>query len=140
VAIVFHDCELDRLTGEQGPLAARSAQELARCELAAGGAIPMLQTVLDLTDSQVPLLIELKSRRAMPVAPLCESVARALENHRGLHAVMSFEPRVGRCARAGDKRVRQETACRGDRPAPGAMSREGGVPGLRRAGPSQPVR
>jgi glycerophosphoryl diester phosphodiesterase len=52
VTIVFHDCELDRLTGEQGPLAARSAQELARCELAAGGAIPMLQTVLDLTDSQ----------------------------------------------------------------------------------------
>jgi glycerophosphoryl diester phosphodiesterase len=95
VAIVFHDWELDRLTRERGPLAARPAQDLAHIELAAGGSIPTLSALLELTSGDVPLLIELKSRRDTPVAPLCESVARALDGYAGLHAVMSFDPRVG---------------------------------------------
>jgi glycerophosphoryl diester phosphodiesterase len=52
--------------------------------------------VLDQVAGHVPLLIEVKSRRQMRVAPVCAAVRRALEGYRGAHAVMSFDPRVGR--------------------------------------------
>ncbi|WP_297082033.1 glycerophosphodiester phosphodiesterase family protein, partial [uncultured Demequina sp.] len=43
VPVVFHDYLLDRLTGETGPVRARSAAELAEIPLAGGGeAIPTL--------------------------------------------------------------------------------------------------
>jgi len=94
-AIVFHDRELDRLTGETGPVAARSAAELARIALrGTGETIPTLRDLLDLVAGQVPLLIELKNKRERPAAPLCRAVLRDLEGYRGPHAVMSFDPRV----------------------------------------------
>ena len=44
---------------------------------------------------QVPVLIELKSKREKHPAPSCLAVRRVLEGYRGQHAVMSFDPRVG---------------------------------------------
>jgi glycerophosphoryl diester phosphodiesterase len=96
-AMVFHDWELDRLTGETGPLADRSAQQLGRITLSGGtDTIPTLRQVLDQVGGKVPLLIEVKSRTDRPVAALCLAVRRVLEGYRGPHAVMSFDPRVGR--------------------------------------------
>ena len=95
-AVVFHDWDLDRLTGEQGPVAARTAAELTRVGL--GGAdetIPAMCDLLALVAGRVPLLIELKSRKERSVVPLCRAVLRDLEGYRGPHAVMSFDPRVG---------------------------------------------
>lgn len=94
-AMVFHDWELDRLTGETGPVLKRTAAELGRIVLTGGGdPIPTLRQVLDQVAGRVPLLIEIKSRRRMPIAPICLAVRRVLEGYRGEHAVMSFDPRV----------------------------------------------
>lgn len=95
-AVVFHDWKLDRLTGETGPVAARSVAELTRIALrGATETIPTLRDLLDLVAGRVPLLIEFKSRRDRPVARLCRAVLRDLEGYCGPHAVMSFDPRVG---------------------------------------------
>jgi len=94
-AMVFHDYELDRLTAERGPVAARTAAELQATRLHVGGeAMPRLAEALAMIAERVPLLIELKSRNRS-AAPLCEAVARALEGYRGPVGVMSFNPEVG---------------------------------------------
>jgi glycerophosphoryl diester phosphodiesterase len=96
-AVVFHDWELDRLTGESGTVVARSVAELTRIGLrGADDTIPTLRDLLELVAGRVPLLIELKSRRERPVSPLCRAVLRDLEGYGRPHAVMSFDPRVGR--------------------------------------------
>jgi glycerophosphoryl diester phosphodiesterase len=96
-AMVFHDWELDRLTGESGPVARRSAAQLAAIGLKdSADTIPSLRAVLDQVAGRVPLLIEVKSRREQSPVPLCLAVRRELEGYRGAHAVMSFDPRVSR--------------------------------------------
>jgi glycerophosphoryl diester phosphodiesterase len=95
-AMVFHDWDLDRLTGESGPVAERSAADLGQVML--GGdrdRLPSLREALGMVRGRVPLLIELKARRERRVAPLCLAVRRELEGYRGPCAVMSFDPRVG---------------------------------------------
>lgn len=96
--MVFHDWELDRLTGEKGAVGARTASELAAIGLSGGDGerIPALRDLLALVDRQVPLLIEIKSKRERRPAPLCLAVRRALEGYAGRVAVMSFDPRVSR--------------------------------------------
>ncbi len=96
-AMVFHDWELDRLTGESGPVASRDAAELSRIALTGSDdCIPRLADVLALIAGQVPLLIEIKSKRGYDVAQSCAAVARELAGYAGPHGVMSFDPRVGR--------------------------------------------
>lgn len=96
-AVVFHDWELDRLTGETGPLLDRSAAQIGRIALLGSeDTVPGLRRVLDLIDRRVPLLIEVKSREGLRVAPLCLAVRRQLEGYTGDVAVMSFDPRVSR--------------------------------------------
>ena len=96
-AMVFHDWELERLTGEKGSVGARTAEELGALALGGGGdRIPTLDRLLDQVGGRVPLLIEVKSTSERPVGAVCLAVRRALEGYRGLHAVMSFDPRVAR--------------------------------------------
>jgi glycerophosphoryl diester phosphodiesterase len=96
-AMVFHDRELDRLTGTSGPVAALSAAELGRIALTGSeDTIPTLRAVLAQVGGRVPLLIEVKSRRGMAAGPLCRAVHAALAGYCGEHAVMSFDPRVPR--------------------------------------------
>jgi len=96
-AVVFHDWELDRLTGESGELLDRSVSQIGKIALAGSDdTIPSLRQVLDQVNGQVPLLIEVKSKREVRVAPLCLAVRRLLEGYRGPVAVMSFDPRVSR--------------------------------------------
>jgi len=95
--MVFHDWELDRLTGESGPVAARNAEQLARIALSGSADhICTLRQFLDQVAGRVPLLIEVKSRRELPVSALCREISRELETYSGLHGVMSFDPRVSR--------------------------------------------
>jgi glycerophosphoryl diester phosphodiesterase len=94
-AMVFHDWELDRLTGETGPLDQLTAAQLGAIRLTGGmDCIPTLRQVLALIGGRVPLLIEVKSRRDMRVPSVCLAVLRVLEGYLGPHAVMSFDPRV----------------------------------------------
>lgn len=96
-AMVFHDWELDRLTGERGPVADRDAGEIEGIALGGGSdTIPTLERLLDQVAGQVPLLVEVKAKRERNPVPLCLAVHRALEGYRGPVAVMSFDPRVPR--------------------------------------------
>jgi len=102
--IVFHDYELDRLTGDKGPLAARTGAELAQVRLANGEAPPPLGGLLELIGGRVPLLIEVKARDGA-VGALCLGVRRALEGYRGPVAVMSFNPQVAHWFAAHAERI-----------------------------------
>jgi len=96
-AVVFHDDELSRLTAEHGPASERSAAQLGAIALGTSAdTIPTLRHLLDIVAGQVPLLIEVKSRRDRRFTALCLAVRRVLEGYRGPHAVMSFDPRVPR--------------------------------------------
>lgn len=96
-AVVFHDWELDRFTGEAGAVIDRRIAELAGIQLSGGtDCIPTLRQFLDQVAGRAPVLIELKSKRSLRAAPLCLAVRRALEGYRGQIAVMSFDPRVSR--------------------------------------------
>ena len=96
VAMVFHDEELDRLTGERGLISARSAAELAAIRLRdSDECIPTLREVLDLVAGQVPLLIELKDQTMVmgeSDGRLERAVAAALTGYAGEVALMSFNP------------------------------------------------
>lgn len=95
-AVVFHDFGLDRLTGDTGAVAERTAGQLARIALRGSpDMIPSLRGVLEQVGGRVPLLIEIKTVREREVAALCCTVRRDLAGYRGPCAVMSFDPRVG---------------------------------------------
>ncbi|HWK40601.1 MAG TPA: glycerophosphodiester phosphodiesterase family protein [Croceibacterium sp.] len=97
-AIVFHDHDLDRLTDRTGPLALRTMAELGQIALppAPEDTIPPLAVLLARIAGRTPLLIELKTDREEPVAPLCRAVLRDTDGYHGLYAVMSFDSRVSR--------------------------------------------
>ena len=95
-AMVFHDYDLARLTGEKGAIQRRSASELGAIRLLGGATgIPTLPQVLDLVAGRVPLLIELKDQDGAlgaAVGRLEEATAQALTAYDGPAAVMSFNP------------------------------------------------
>ncbi len=96
VPMVFHDYHLGRLTGETGPVAQRTADELAQIILTGGATgIPTLAQVLGMVGGRVPLLIEIKDQdgaMGSNVGPLELATAQALEAYKGPVAVMSFNP------------------------------------------------
>ena len=96
VAMVFHDEDLDRLTGEDGPLNARSAAELGRIKLAGSDdTIPTFAQVLALIGGAVPLLVEIKDQSltmAQTDGRLEQATSRDLASYSGDVALMSFNP------------------------------------------------
>lgn len=95
-AVVFHDADLERLTGASGRVARFTVAELARLPLAGSNdGIETLAATLTLVASRAPLLIELKTDGdPNKAARLSLSVRHALEGYRGRVAVMSFDPAV----------------------------------------------
>lgn len=94
VPMVFHDWDLDRMTGETGSLGQRSATQLGGIALNSGGTIPTLAQVLEVVGGKVPLLVEVKTRRETDVPGLCLAVRQVLEGYNGPLAVIGFDPRV----------------------------------------------
>lgn len=95
-AMVFHDYDLERLTGQKGPIQQSDAIDLAQVNLSGGNeGIPTLAEVLDLVAGQVPLLIELKDQNGQ-MGPtdgrLERAAADALGPYKGAVGVMSFNP------------------------------------------------
>ncbi|QGX99555.1 phosphodiesterase [Roseovarius faecimaris] len=95
-AMVFHDYDMRRLTGEPGPIRQRSAAELARVPLLGGDeGIPGFAEVLALVAGQVPLLVELKDQHGqmgVTDGTLERAVATDLKGYSGDVALMSFNP------------------------------------------------
>lgn len=94
VPFVFHDYELGRLTGEQGPVSERTAAELDQINLAGTDeGLPRLAEILAQVKGRTPVLIEIKSRDRN-IEVLCKGVRSALEGYGGKAAIMSFNPLV----------------------------------------------
>lgn len=96
-ALVFHDYDLARLTGETGAIRQRSAAEAGLIALKHGDGetIPTLPEILDLIAGQTPLLIELKDQDGAMgpnIGPLEAATVAALQDYNGAVAVMSFNP------------------------------------------------
>lgn len=92
VAMVFHDAQLDRLTGTSGALGAHCAKALGALRLlGTDEPIPTLADLLARIDGRAPILLELK-HDVSPVGPLEEAAWRELRRYRGPYAVQSFDP------------------------------------------------
>ncbi len=95
-AMVFHDYDLGRLTGESGPIRGRSAAELSDLVLKGGTeGIPTLEKALAHVAGRVPLLIEIKDQDGAlgpDVGVLERDIAACLAGYGGPVAVMSFNP------------------------------------------------
>lgn len=96
-ALVFHDYDLRRMTGEPGAIRLRTAAEAGTLALRGGDGetIPTLPEILDLVAGRAPLLIELKDQdggMGPDIGALDAATAEALAGYDGPVAVMSFNP------------------------------------------------
>lgn len=100
-AMVFHDYDLSRLTGAQGPIRQQDADDLTQLHLKGGAeTIPTLAEILDLVNGSAPLLIEIKDQDGALGPETCgleKAVAQVLSSYRGDAFVMSFNPHSIRC-------------------------------------------
>lgn len=97
--MVFHDRDFARLLGRFDEVEAVVAEDWRALRYANGDAPITLPELLDLVNGKVPILIEIKSRPRCDVERTCRCVVDALKAYEGLHAVMSFDPRVSRWLR-----------------------------------------
>lgn len=91
--VVFHDHDLERMTGAEGRIEDRDYAELRQLRLAGSGEhIPLLTEVLEVIGGVGPIILELKpsARRK----ELCRKTAALLEEYPGDVCVECFDPRV----------------------------------------------
>ncbi len=89
--IVFHDDDLERLTGRKGRISDLTLAEAS--ELHIGGTAdhaPTLRQMLDLVDARVPVVIELKGIEGRDDG-LVAAVAKELASYKGDVGIMSFD-------------------------------------------------
>ena len=95
-AMVFHDYDLERLTGQEGVVQRQDAAALSQIRLLGGDeGVPTLPEVLEMINGAVPLLVEIKDQdggMGPDIGPLEEATANALRAYTGPVAVMSFNP------------------------------------------------
>lgn len=97
--MVFHDWDFGRLLARPDEGERVVAADWRALRYANGDAPMTLPELLDLVAGKVPILIEIKSRPGYDVEWSCLFVIDALRDYDGLHAVMSFDPRVSRWLR-----------------------------------------
>lgn len=115
-AMVFHDYDMTRLTGQSGPIQQVTAFAASGTPLLHGDdGIPTLDDVLDIVAGRVPLLIELKDQdgaMGTNVGALERDTVRALQGYKGPVALMSFNPNsVAELARLAPHLPRGITTC-----------------------------
>ncbi|MEA4854432.1 MAG: glycerophosphodiester phosphodiesterase family protein [Christensenella sp.] len=89
--VVFHDFDLERMTGVKGNVEDYTLGELQKMKLAGTEAtMPTLEEVLSLVKGSVPLLIETKSIGV--AGKLEETLHERLKGYEGKYAVQSFSP------------------------------------------------
>jgi glycerophosphoryl diester phosphodiesterase len=96
-AVVFHDYDLDRLTGEAGRVDGRTAAELKTIGLTgskAGDGVFTLGAMFDLVAGRVPIVVEIKSRFDGDLR-LTRRVAEVIKRYASHPvAIESFDPRI----------------------------------------------
>ncbi|WP_114943691.1 glycerophosphodiester phosphodiesterase family protein [Microvirga calopogonii] len=95
-AIVFHDFELDRLTGETGLVAERSLSALTGIDISGtigGDKIPSFKDYLAKIAGRTPLVIEIKSKFNGDMR-LTKRVIEVLADYSGPFVVKSFDPDI----------------------------------------------
>ena len=89
VPMVFHDETLKRVCGIDAKLSDYTAEELGKIKLLDSDyTIPTFESVLELVDGRVPLLVEFKRGNSQ----LCEIACDLLDNYKGSFCVESFDP------------------------------------------------
>jgi glycerophosphoryl diester phosphodiesterase len=98
IPMIFHDDDLDRLTGVAGPVGAKTMAELASYTLldsAAGDTPQRFSEFLAQVDGRVLLQIELKQQPDQAATDvLAQTVLDALGKYRGPVTIESFDPRL----------------------------------------------
>lgn len=98
VPMVFHDYVLDNLTNETGLLRNKTGEELSQIQLLNGKSnIPRFDEFLNLIDSKVPLLIEIKPQNlafGSEESVMAIAIKNIVKNYSGALAFMSFNPYV----------------------------------------------
>ncbi len=93
--VVFHDETLQRMCGIAGRVEEKPFHELRELPLLdSNQRIPLLRDALELIDSRVPLIIELKTTKLYK--KLCQSAWRILRQYDGDICIESFDPRIVR--------------------------------------------
>ncbi len=89
--MVFHDRDLERMTGVSGRLKDRTYRELRNLRLKdTDQKIPTLEEALAVVDGKVPLLIEIKNRGM--AGELERRLYNTLLDYEGKYAIQSFSP------------------------------------------------
>jgi len=95
-AIVFHDFELDRLTGATGSVVERKLSDLTGIGIAGakgGDKIPSLKDYLAAIAGRTPLVIEIKSKFDGDMR-LTKRVVEILNDYSGPFVIKSFDPDI----------------------------------------------
>ena len=95
-AIVFHDFELDRLTGETGLVAERKLSDLTRIDIAgakSGDKIPSVKDYLGTIAGRTPLVVEIKSQFNEDMR-LTKRVIEIIKDYDGPFVIKSFDPDI----------------------------------------------
>ena len=88
---VFHDKDLDRMTGEEGKIADQTLHTIHRFKLfGTKQYIPSLAEALKFINGRVPVIIEIKNEGN--VGPLEAALLRQVATYKGEFAVQSFNP------------------------------------------------
>lgn len=91
VPVVFHDWDLQRMTGVHGGLPLAFWRDLRQLRLSRSPyGIPLFSEVLGLVRGRIPLLVDIKNEGL--AGEVEEAVARQLADYHGMCAVMSFNP------------------------------------------------
>lgn len=113
VVVVHHDETLDRTTSGSGPIAARTADELARLDAGDGAGVPTLREVLR-RYGNVPIIVEMKVdtvamgealAREVRLAGAAERVCAAGYGRRSLDAARAALPEMASSAGHGEVRM-----------------------------------
>ncbi|MGL6104996.1 glycerophosphodiester phosphodiesterase [Romboutsia sp.] len=91
--VVFHDDNLERMTGNTKDVSELEYMELKELKLNnSNESIPLLKDVLKVVGGKVPILIEIKDCKN--IKELGEATYKITQNYKGKYAVQSFNPFV----------------------------------------------
>ena len=114
--VVFHDRETWRMCSSHLWVNRSTYAELSQLRVGEGP-IPTLESLLELVEGRVPLLLEIKVDGDL--WRWMRALKSALRDYRGRHGIMSFDPRIARLLKTRFPRVRRGLVIRNSLSLPG---------------------